>query len=152
MDSLATGVVRCKPSGPRLKEQDMVAIRRSPELHSVLAARFDISVQTVEKIRSGKTWQHVKPARATVRTKRDKLICQDCRKRFKQASTMGMPRRFCDDCRSVRQRDRKIKIRMNTLEAQLRPMVERLVREVLIEAGVLKGPNGNTRVVVQKST
>lgn len=116
------------------------------EPRAALAARFGVAIKTIERVCRGVTWKHVKPRRSV---KKRVLICAECQKRFKQG-VMGGPRKFCDDCRSARQRARKFKIRMNTLEQQLRPMVERLVREALIEAGVLKGPNGATRVVVQK--
>ena len=61
-----------------LSEQQVIEIRRSSEPHKVLGERFDISHKTVAQIRSGVTWWHVRPAKATKRTIDDAIVCVEC--------------------------------------------------------------------------
>ncbi len=50
---------------------------------------------------------------------------------------MGAPRKFCDDCRASRPTELRaaanLRRRMAGLEAALRPLVVKIVREVLAE-------------------
>jgi hypothetical protein len=107
-----------------------------PVLSAALAARFHVSRKTIETVCRGETWQHVSPRRA-VRRKLRVSKCAQCSTAFKHGVT-GSRRLYCDDRRKVRRNACK----WRALEEQLRPIVERVVREVLAEMKIPKAGNG----------
>ena len=125
------------PDKPRkLTAEAVREIRRSTASRSELATRFGVSKRTIESICLGHSWKHIKPRRSVNwRTQ----ICSDpsCGKKFK-TGMIGAPRKLCDDCKAAHQRARKLGIGIVAFERQLVPLVEKIVREVLVEVGILK--------------
>ena len=122
--------------GRKLVEADVISIRKSAEHDAVLADRFDVSRKTVEQVRKGETWKNTVLRPAVGRKRRCISICEQCSKPFKHGLT-GCPRQFCDACRKLRLRTLQAKLRLNALELRLRPIIEKVVRE-LLDAGILK--------------
>ena len=64
MSGKVTGKAR---KGRRLTADAVVEIRQSSEPRRVLAARFGVTVKSIENIQNGVTWPYVTPARAVFR-------------------------------------------------------------------------------------
>ena len=118
--------------GRKLNVQDVIAIRMSVEPYTALAARFNVSRKTIEAISRGATWPNVVPRRAK-HALRDRVLivnCERCNKPFEKRGALGSPRRFCEACRTFQAH--------SALEAR----IEKVVRKVLCEAGIIKAGNG----------